>query len=196
MIILINNMRRIKSKHEQEKKQKKNQLIIGIILIFVMFGSVFGIIVNSFGKKNQKNNLNYNGYEFIYQEGYWYTSLGNLNLVFKYHPNQTKDSNESIDSFNKYQNLPLYIYSENNEASLEISRNLGQISERMQPACVNETKCFGDYPIKTCQDNFIIIQKGENKLEQKENCIYIQGNESELTKLTDEFLFRTFKIKN
>ena len=49
-------MRKILSKSEQEKKRKRNSIIIGVILMIVMFGSVFGIVVGSFGQNSSGKN--------------------------------------------------------------------------------------------------------------------------------------------
>ena len=188
-------MRKIKSKYEYEKKRKRNNLILGGILIIVMFGSVFGIVVNSFGNKEDKSNVEYNGYGFYNQNGLWYSLSDNPQYIFKYLPNETGDSKESIKNINNYYNKPLYIYSEDYNSEAEVYNNLKQSVERMQPACFNEEKCDGDYPIKSCSDNFIIIQKGPINLNQSENCVYISGEDEELVKLTDEFLFKVIGIK-
>ena len=66
----------------------------------------------------------------------------------------------------------------------------------MQSACLSEEKCEGDFPIKTCSDNFIIIQENKTKeIKQTENCVYIGGEKEELVKLTDEFLYKIIGIK-
>lgn len=190
-------MRRIISKHKEEKKRKRNLLIIGIILIFVMFGSVFGIIVGSFGQSREKElSMEYNGYEFFSQNGLWYTSAGNLNFAFTYHPTETIDVQTNLNPLNNYQNNPLYIYSEDPNAEIEIYRNFQQIVERIQSACFSNEKCEGDYPIKTCSDNFIIIEISEkSEIIQSGNCIYIKGSKEKLLELTDEFLFKVIGIK-
>lgn len=190
-------MRKITSKYQERKKQKRNTLVVGIILIFVMFASVFGIVVNSFGKDKETDSIiEYNGYEFLNENDLWYTSIGNFDFVFKYNPDQTKDIETELHYLNNYQNKPLYIYSEDYDSKIEIYRNLDQIVERMQPACFSDEKCEGDYPTKTCFDNFIIIEVGnESEIIQNESCVYIRGAEEELLGLTDEFLFNIIGIK-
>ncbi len=189
-------VRRIISKHEEEKKQKRTIKIVGLILIFVMFGSVFGIIINSFGQNRADTNLEYNGYEFINKEGLWYSSVNNVDFAFRYHPSQTTSEAVGLKLLNNYNRKPLYIYSEDSNSEAEIYRNLQQIAERVQPACLNKEKCSGDYPIKTCSENFIIIEISEqNEITQQENCVYLRGQTEELLKLSDEFLFKIIGIK-
>jgi hypothetical protein len=189
-------MRRIKSKQVSEKKQKKRQTILGIILIVVMFGSVFGIIVNSFGDKSSSE-ITYNGFKFTNQNNYWYTQIGNLEFLFKYLPD--KEDNNSKTELKPLSNYPgkiLYLYSEDYESEIEIYRNVEPYIQRKQYACLDEISCNGDYPVKDCSENFIIIKESnETKIYQEENCVFILGKKENLAKLTDEFLFEITGIQ-
>ena len=203
----MKNIRRIISKSEHEKKRKRNLLVIGIILIFVMFGSVFGMIVGSFGQNSSgKNKIKYGEYEFINENNFWKTSIGELEFVFQYFPTQTRNITTPLKNINNYYNKPLYVSSEDVNSEIEIYRNLQQISSRIQPACFSKENCTGDFPIKTCSDNFIIIEISEinetiseqNKKEeitQVENCVYIKGEKQKLLELTDSFLYNILGIK-
>ncbi len=189
-------MRRITSKASEIKKQKKNQLIIGIILIIVMFGSVFGVIVNSFGKKENSNEVEYNGFEFVNENGYWKLGIGGYSFVFRNNPYEVEEIETEINYLNSYSGKPLYISSEFSEATTEIYYNLEQIVLRTQNACLEGEKCEGDYPVKTCEDNFIIIEeKNESNIIQDNNCVFIQGSEEDIIKVCDEFLFHIFGIR-
>lgn len=186
-------MRRITSKKNSEKRK---QIIVGLVLVFIMFGSVFGIIVNSFGKQEEIKKINYNGFEFVNQNDYWFTSIGGMNFVFKHNPQQVEKVNSMINPVGNYYNKPLYVFSENSVAEMEVYRNLNQIVQRIQPACFDEDECEENLPIKTCEDNFIIIKESEvAEISQNENCVFISGPQEELTKLTDGFLFKVLGIE-
>jgi len=188
-------MRSIESKKDQEKKQKKNQIIIGGILIFIMLGSTFGIIVNSFGENSNVEKVNYNGYEFSYENDFWVTEIGDYEFIFKYNPTQVERIDTELHYLNDYYSSPVYISSEDYVSEVEIYRNMGDIVERFQGACLNETGCEEDWPIKDCSNNFIIIKiTNESQIYQQENCVFIEGSEENLTKLTDEFLFKIMGI--
>jgi len=188
-------MKPIKSKTSEVKKQKRNQLIIGAILIFVMMGSVFGIIVGSFGKENNSK-VEYNGFEFIREGSFWFLELGNFDFRFQYNPNQIEEIDVEINSLNNYYGEPLYFSSENNEASYEIALNLEGIVLRMQNACLNESNCEENLPLKTCEDNFIIIKEGNStSIVQDNNCVFIQAPEEDIIKVSDEFLFHILGIR-
>lgn len=190
-------MRKIKSKYEEEKKQKRNNYILGMILIIVMFGSIFGIIVSSFGKKNSNSSVEYNGVTFLNQNNLWYASVANSNFVFHNNPFEINYTDiGKIKHLDNYRNKPLYVYSEDYDSRIEIYKNMENIVERMQPSCLDKNNCDGDYPVKTCADNVIIIQiSNSSNISQEENCVYIKGSENELINLTDEFLFRAIGIK-
>ncbi len=98
-------------------------MIVGIVLIFVMFGSVFGVIVGSFGQNKDNSNIKYNNIKFVEQNDFWFANKGGLNFVFKNNPNQVEKIDVELNYFNSYENKPLYIYSEDYGAELEVSRN-------------------------------------------------------------------------
>jgi len=200
-------MKKIRTKYSEAKKQKRNQMIVGIVLIFVMFGSVFGVIVGSFGQDKDNSNIEYNNIKFVEQNNFWFANKGGLDFVFKNNPEQVKKIDVELNYFNNYENKPLYIYSENYEAELEVSRNFfyqNQIVQRVQSACLNESAdifnltsdCKTNSPIKNCADNFIIIRESKDVgIIQNENCVFIYGEKENLTKITDEFLFNVFGIR-
>ena len=191
------NVRKIISKEEYEKKRKRNQLIVGFILIGVM---VFGTLGYAFESNNDDaststNKIDYNGFEFVKQNDYWTTEIEGTEFIFKYNPEQVNGTNGKFNSLSKYSQKPLYIYSENEMASFEVVRNVQPFVQRVQKACFEQKNCGNDLPLKNCTNNFIIIKESESeKIEQKENCVFIEGKKEELTKLSDEFLFKILGI--
>jgi len=174
-------MKRLKAKGSEVKKQKKNQIIISVILIIVMFGSVFGVIVNSFGRKEDNSKVDYNGFEFIKKSNFWLLELGDFDFIFKYNPNEIQEIETEVKYLNNYYNKPLYISSKHAEATYEIA---------------SKNDCEGDLPTITCEDNFIIIEeKNQTNIIQDNNCVFIQGPQENLTMVSDEFLFHILGIR-
>jgi hypothetical protein len=189
-------MRNIETKKDAENRQKKNQIIIGGILIFIMLGSTFGIIVDSFGNKPAVNKIEYNGYEFIGENGFWTTNIGSYQFMFKYNPEQVERIEGDVNYLSSYSGKTLYAFSEDYVAEVEIYRNLGNIVQRFQRACYQEKDCPQDWPVKDCSNNFIIIRKAnESRIFQEQNCVFIEGREENLTQITDEFLFKITGIE-
>ena len=195
-------MRRIISKEEEAKKRKRNRFLVGGVLIFVMLFSVLGFAFqggSGGGSTGNSNEIIYNNFKFINQNNLWFTGNGNLNFVFAYNPNEVDEPNYNVNTLTNYYGKPLYIYSEDKDAETEIYRNFdprsNPIVQRIQPACFSEEKCEGDLPIKTCEDNFIIIRESNvSKVTQDQNCVYIEGPKEDLTRITDGFLFKLFEI--
>lgn len=191
-------MRKITSKYKEDKKKRRNGMIIGLILVGVMLFSVLGYAFRGEGDNNV-GKIDYNGFEFIEQNGFWFTDIENLQFSFRYNPQQVEEINSELKYLNNYYGKPLYISSENSEAELEIYRNLfyqTQIVQRMQSACLDEKECDENLPVKTCVDNFIIIKKNNiSGIIQEKNCVFIQGREENLTQITDEFLFKILGIR-
>jgi hypothetical protein len=192
-------MREIESKEEIERKRKRNQWIIGGIMIVVMLGSTFGYAFYQLGNNNKgdSNKIEYNGYAFVNQNDFWAITIGNYNFLFKYNPTEVEKSNSELNYLNSYSGQILYIFSEDNLASWEIQRNLGGIAQRIQGACPQNTNCTENWPIKDCSSNFILIKKAnESRIYQNQSCVFIEGKEENLTQMADEFLFKITGIES
>jgi hypothetical protein len=56
--------------------------------------------------------------------------------------------------------------------------------------------CEETLPIKTCEDNFIIIKENNfTNIIQEDNCVFIQGPSENLTMVSDEFLFHILGVR-
>jgi len=190
------------TKKQEEKRQKRNQTILVLVLVLVLLGSSFGVMVNSFGDSGSEseNSIEYNGNDFIYQNGFWILEKYGGTFYFLNTPHETEElifENNVSRSIESYSGVPIYIYSEDSDAELEVYRNLYQVAERMQNACPEGVECSNsELPKKDCSNNLIIIKESsENKIVQNENCIYIQGEKENLIKLSDEFLFKILGVK-
>jgi len=190
-------MRKIISKHKEDKKRKRNQLIVGFILIFIMFFSVLGYSLGGRDATEDSNKINYNGFEFENQNGFWVLNMENFNFIFRYNPEQVEKSYALVNPLNNYYQKPLYVSSENLEAEREIYINLQQIALRMQSACLEGEECRDEnMAVKTCADNFIIIREDNSSyITQNENCVFINGPQENLTRMTDEFLFKILGVE-
>lgn len=188
-------MRKITSKKDEDKKKRRNGVIIGILLVFVMFFSVLGYSFKSQEEPEKENKVIYNGFEFWNSGGGWALNLENTQFEFKYSPKEVERIDSELNTLDNYFNKPLYISSENQEAEYEIYRNLNRFVTRRQPACLYEAECAEDLPIKTCADNFIIIRATPlSSIVQEENCVFISGPSENLTRITDEFLFKIIGV--
>ena len=188
--------KRLLSAKDKKSKDRFNQLLIGLVLIFIMFLSVLGYALSgNQDEKSDNGKVVYNGLEFVNQNGYWTTSLENFQFNFKYNPNEVEVIESTLNYANSYYDKPLYIESDDSSATSEIYINLNQIVQRMQNACIDEEGCEGDLPIKDCNDNFIIIKENNiTSITQNESCVFINGPRENLTMIVDAFLFKILGI--
>jgi len=188
-------MRQIISKEKKDKTERRKQVIIGGLLIVIMF---FSVAAYSFQKEDTSTSktAKYNGFEFVNQNDLWILNTNGINLAFKYNPNEVEEIGGYLNLLDSYSNKPLYISSENIEAIQEIYQNMNLFVLRIREACLDEKECKDNLPVKTCEDNFIIIKEAElSKIYQQDNCVFIEGKEEDLTKLSDEFMFKIFGIR-
>ena len=191
-------MRKIISKKIEDKKNQKKQLLVGALLILIMALSTIGYSLKN-GQKEDTKELMYNNIKFTQINNLWNAKIGNYQFYFSYNPTEVEEVNSTLNFLNNYNNAPLYIYSENSDVTMEIYRNLvyyNGIVERMQEACLEGESCAEGVPIKNCTNNFIIIKKSITKeIRQEENCVFISGNDEELVKMSDGFLFKIMGIQ-
>lgn len=191
-------MRKIGSLEREERRTRRNAMIIGIFLIIVMMFSVIGYgFLSQDGGSGGSNKVVYNGYEFLATNQGWLLEMGNVNFLFYYNPNEVdrEIEIEDLKKLNSYAGKPLYLSSEDNLAGAEVYRNLYPIVERISSACLEGEECGKDVPVKTCEDNFIIIRDGDvSKISQEDNCVFIEGEN--LLELSDEFLWKILDIRD
>lgn len=214
-------MRKIISKREEERRRRRNQYIVGGVMISIMFFSVFGFsfyggAVRESDEENtsQSERVEYNGFIFSKSNGFWILNYENLMFAFLNNPEQTEDMGIEISNLNiipkieNYYEKPLYIYSENELAEIEIESTFYPFVENVKKICtsslgieIDREECEEKLINHNCDNNSIIIR--ERKLEDNEekiivdgNCIHITGEAESLIKLVDEFLFITLRIKN
>ena len=108
-------MRQITAKHIEEKKARRNRIILGVFLIFIMFFSVVEysfLSFNSNGESQIAENSTktiYNGFEFSKQNGFWILNKDGSSFIFSYNPNEIVNYNFSAENIERYKNSALYL---------------------------------------------------------------------------------------
>lgn len=194
-------MRKIISLEEKDNKTKRNQLIIGGVLILIM---IFSTVGYALGDKEDKeeDKKEYNGIEFIKDSsGYWYFEIQGQQFTIINNPeNISKISFLSYLTLNNYLNKPLYFIGDIGEGSSEISRNLiERFVLRVQQACLEKENCTGNFPVKNCSsDNLIVFKEVLNneteRMYQEEKCVFIFAKSENQSKYADKFLFKLLGI--
>jgi len=190
-------IKKIESKKDIEKRERKNQLAIGLILISIMILSTAGY---AFERTKQEKKI-YKDVVFINDEkGFWTSEK--LGTATKFLPQEVNGINGSIlISKSSVQEKVFYFdaFSSNEfTAANEIASNL--LPSKTQQVCIegeeNKEGCE-NLPIKSCSDErlgtYIFIFKSEENstlnLEKKDNCLFFNGGEESLIKAADKFIF-------
>lgn len=184
-------MRRLETKEEQEKGQKRRSRMFGMFMLLIMVLSTVGYAFVTF----QENRSSTNSADSQLQEqdanSRWILDYQGQKLSLSSSKESVK--NISVASFltiNNYIGNPVYIDYGNNSAVLyELSLNLGNYADRVIPACYG--KCELNLPEKNCTDYLIVYnQSNKNRVYQQENCVFIEGD----IRAADAFIYTTFKV--
>lgn len=192
-------MKKILTKEQEAKKTRRNQLIIGLILVGLMLFSTAGYAINNESETATASQIDYHGITFFKNSDYWNFNFKEQNFVTQYNPEEINNINVSIQShLDDYLNKPLYFVTESGQPEMELALNLKSSALRIQSACISEKNCENNFPIKNCSfDNVIIIKEAVNEAEniyQDKKCIFITAEYSNLTKYEDAFLFKVLEI--
>ena len=188
---------------DADRKMKRNNLIMGVVLVGLLVLSTLGYSLIS-GDGEDKNSVSEAGVDFFRVDGLWRAEIGGGVFMFQNLPSEVSDVvvNGSFD-FDSYVNRPLYFVSPN-EGAPEVLNNLGSVVLRYQEACLEpgiwdlgfgirgEEDCDGDLPTKGCDSNLIIFETGnESMVYQNEGCVFIVGD---AVRATDAFLYNVLGV--
>lgn len=197
-------MRQIISKDSQERKDRMNKVFLGVLLVIIMLLSTLGYAFFSSDNSNNDKIIEYKGIKFRPTDYGKYSFIFNgVGYETEFTPLDTLNISTSITkTIQNYYNQPLYFAYDNPDdisglSINEIVLNIGNIITRWDEACLYEN-CTGDYSVKSCSENNIIIFKAgnETKIREDLNCVYIYWNEEEQLKGADAFLFKIIGIDN
>ena len=185
-------MKKLLTKKQQQKRDQRNQLIVGILLISLMLFSTLGYALGGKGTEDKNSKVEYKDIIFTKTSGYWSFNYQGTNFNTLYNPTELQDipilTQTTLQS---YSQLPLYFVG-GGEGIYEILGVFNGYLERYQEACLDDnSSCKEELPIKDCTNNLIIFQEGENKVYKEENCVFIQGDP---VRVSDAFLYKIIGI--
>ena len=195
-------LKKILSRDEVERKKKRSQIVVGVVLTFLLVVSTLGYSLMSNDEENG-DSVNEFGIDFVRDGGLWKVVFDGGIFGFQYLPSEVDDVFVSgFYDAEEYVNDVLY-FVDVNEGASEILNNLGGYVLRYQSACLRQAEegggkreeggeCEGDLPIKDCDSNLIIFESGdETMVWRNESCVYIVGDG---VRGADAFLYKALKI--
>jgi len=183
-------MKKIEKQADLEKKARKNQIIIGVVMIVLLTASTLGFALMRQGDQTTTSKKEYLGQTFVQYNGLW--NIEKTNLLFQFMPSETFDVLiNGTYNINDYSGKTLYFVNYVPEAELIINNLQGQIL-RYQEACLEN--CEGDFPVKDClEDNVIIfVESDDNRVWKEGTCVYISGD---YVKGVDSFNYRLYGLR-
>jgi len=185
-------MERIKSQAQIDKKQRRNQLLVGVVMIGLLVMATAGYSLMSSDEGGSESKVNENGVDFFKQNGRWVIQVNDAVFGFMNLPSEVSDVRVNVSAtLGQYSGQPLYFVNPN-EGANEVLTNLGNYILRYQEACLSNETCEGDLPVKNCDDNLIVFMEGEYpEVYQGGNCVFIVGD---ALKATDAFLYKVLQI--
>ncbi|MBX4196842.1 hypothetical protein KW805_04605 [Candidatus Pacearchaeota archaeon] len=176
-------MRSIETTELKEERQKKKARLISALLLLMLLGSVAGYAFLSQGDTAAPAAP-------PAQNGQFTTDYQGTQLAFTSPPSSVTAIQAPYVTINQYAGKPLYIVSDSEAITYEISSTLGRYVARWQPACYGN--CTEDLPSKDCTENLIVWnQSDENKISQQDSCVFIDGD----IRAVDAFLYKVFGIQ-
>lgn len=187
-------MKRIETQADRDKKQKRNGIIIGLVMVFLIGLSSLGYAIMSRTDSSSTKPITYGNLEFTKSNDLWITTINNKVYYFNNLPTQVENISISepikLDGF---YGQPVYFVNANPSINT-LSYALDGIASRMQEACLENESCVNsELPIKTCSDNLFVfdVNKTETKIYKKDNCIILEGNSFEAV---DKLVYGFFNI--
>ncbi len=182
-------------------KSKKYNLFFAIFIMSILVFSILGYSI----KGDNPNTIKYKDIKFTKNNQGFYTARINDRLIsLSNNPKDLEDIpniNINILKLNTLQKI--YVTTD----PLEPIDNFPQgfniyilplITTTIRPACFTDNEVCINLPLKDCSDadlntEIILIKKSNiNKIELTNNCLIIQGNSQELTKIIDKWILELY----
>jgi len=198
----------LRNKKDEARRTRRNQLLVGLLLLAVMLFSVIGYgfqTQDTSASGEQGYTVTYQGYDFVYNgAGLWLLALGGGTFGFQYTPDTLDFGDALVHPLSSYSGKPLYVIAHDELAKAELYRTMDLVVLRRQAACLDPSVqreeiplegCDASLPVKTCEDNVIIIAESSTKhINQIDNCVFIGAPAQDLVAVVDEFLFKSLGI--
>lgn len=183
-------------KNINKKESRIKKLILPLILVFLMIGSIFTIFLS--GSSNNSNEVTYNNLKFTKTDTGWISYINNKQIVLINNPNDLKNiqiPNINLQDLNSAQKIYLSVNPNENiqQAYALFNTDIKPLlrSNIINACTVDIAKC-ANLPLKTCKDAsqlqkvIILEESNSTKIEYNNNCLYISGNQEDLTKIIDK----------
>ena len=201
--------RRMKELEKRHKKERRNKIIMSLVLAILMFGSIFGIWARSLGSEK----IIYNDYKFKVQyvdevESNVYVTKVDGKEIYLYGRPEVAMNLEVNGNLTDFFNKAMYVvFTNNNEEKISyvsdhIRYELTTLSQiPMSGALDKKYDNFDDYNVITCENASetmpVIYMKESNSSTQinlTDNCLNVDINFRDLAYVRDRLLLSALGV--
>jgi len=146
-------------------KQKTVKIIWAVFILVIMVSSVIGFMYQP-ENTNEVNDgsVNYNGFKFINNNGYWVLEKDGQSYYFTNLPDDVKSIEIPQISINNQKQYFLYV-----------------------DACIKEENCPNDWPVKDCtNDGFYFKISNQSRVYKDDKCYVLEGSLTDINKEVDK----------
>jgi len=189
----------------ERKIEKRKQILMGSILVFLMVASGFGVIIGS-----RANEMRYGKFKFYLKNNRYVTKINDNEMPFYFLPSQVDYINLSSIITNKLREayLVMITFNPGDKANLqfiEITRfDLSQLLGKVAYNGVLNTSEEYDLPIITCTNAtlntpVLVFNVSDTtsitpSIVDINNCIYLNARGTEFLKLRDRLLYSYYGV--
>jgi hypothetical protein len=190
----------------EEKKEKRKQIWMSIILAFIMVFSVFGVLLGT-----QSNEMKFNGFKFQQQDNYYVTKINGNEMNFYTLPYEVSYINVSSAVMNTLKQADFLTIAFNpNEAQqnlqpielmrFELARYLGSSRERVFSGVLKASPDYPDLPVVSCanatlKSPMIVFNVSDTAgIVNLDSCIYLNGRGADFIRMRDRILYSYYGV--
>lgn len=168
---------------------KKRKILLPLLICFIIITSILGYMSSSDSEK-----IKYKEYKFNKVNNGWLTYINDNKILLVNNPNELEDYNikVSLNELNSAQKIYLSISPKDKLFLSNLQNIIPYLTQRVITSCYEDNEYCVELPLKNCNDSsieikVILIKKSENsKFYYEDNCLVIQGNQEEITKMIDK----------
>jgi len=191
------------------EKSRVGKYVLPIFIVAVLVASTFGVLIGGFGDSDGEEYYKHNGHLFRKADGKWLVNVNGQNVFLTFGVRELSDIDiegaEKIGAFvERMRNSnKAYLSFEQNKGLFngpnEVYSNIKPVFVNLFLACPEDIEECSDLPVKNCGDagddvSVIVMRAGEFKVEQKDGCLEISGEESDVTRVADLLVLEFFDV--
>jgi len=182
-------IRKIETAEEIERKRKRNNLILSIIMILILVFSTAGYF-----SLREDTSTSSGGSDNVQNVGdAWIITYGDQTIRVSSSPESAQNTSIlSLKTIDYYSGKTVYVASDSDAGFYEIASTVGRYTGRMQQACYGE--CEKNLPEKNCDDTMIVIRTNlteKGRIYEEDNCVFIEGG----LDAVDAFIYQLFGVR-